>query len=138
MSIFAIYILRNSQLTTRTVRRDTDKYNKETSKPTKVADIATFVNGDLHAIFEIYHTHRIEQKKLNALSEKWPHIKIYEICADAILNLIEKPNTIIDLCERMQGNKRSNRSKKPRNATRTYMLEDPYEQCTTAKYDNLK
>lgn len=100
-------------------------------KPTKVADVATFVGGNLHAIFEVYHTHRIEKKKLDALATRYPALIVYEVCADSVLNLLEKPSTILDLCEQMNG---TPKKKKPRKPTRSYMYSVSYEESVDPRY----
>lgn len=104
------------------------------SKPTKVADIATFSNGSLHAIFEIYHTHRIEKKKLDSLTTKYPSLLIYEVCADSILNLSEKPKTILDLCELMNGVVKKRKSRK---AYRSYIYSVEYDVSDDPRYATL-
>ena len=110
--------------------------SQKAGKPTKVADIATFKNGDLCSIFEVYHTHRIEKKKLDKLSSCWPDVKIYEINADMILNLTRPPSTLLDLCEFMEGNKPSEK-RKPKKASKSYMFSNTIEEPPDARYMKL-
>ncbi len=104
---------------------------------TKVADIATFNKDSIHAIFEIYHTHRIERKKLDTLTAKWPNLIIYEICADTIMNLTDRPSSILDLCEIMHGNIRSKKTKQ-RKKCKTHIFKDEYEERADSRYDSLR
>lgn len=75
---------------------------KNNDIPIKVADIATVRKGNINAIFEVYHTHRIEISKIRELHQKYPDLLIYEISADTILRLTEKPSTILNLCQRVK------------------------------------
>lgn len=98
---------------------------KNGNQPIKVADIAVIHERTITQIFEIYHTHRIEKKKINRLNTIWPDMKIYEISADNILNLTNKPSTILDLCESMKTNETKRKKYKSRN--KSYMYSEEYE-----------
>lgn len=106
------------------------------NRTTKVADIATFKNGKLFAIFEVYHTHRIKQSKLNTLAARYPNVKIYEINADIILNLTDIPSKIMDLCEHMNGNIPCQK-RKPRKSSKPYMFVETIEDDIDNRYIKL-
>lgn len=105
-------------------------------KSTKVADVAAFKDGCVCAIFEVYHTHRIEKKKLDKLLSYWPEIMIYEISADMLLNLTAPPSTILNLCEYMNGNIPSQK-RKAKKSTKSYMFVEEVEESPDNRYLKL-
>ncbi len=70
--------------------------------PIKVVDIAKTYKGTVDEIFEVYYKNRISKYKLEKIKKYVSNnTKLYEISADKILSLCNKPNNIYANCEQL-------------------------------------
>jgi len=71
--------------------------------PVAVLDIAVVYKGSLFEGFEVYHTHKVNDTKKGKIIDLTEGLafKLYEISAEKILCLTEKPDDIYSLCDRI-------------------------------------